>query len=162
MDPRVTTPATGLAQQFRLSLECYEGMRRAQSALGQVRALRGQLQELRQREKKGALAEALGKLDERAAALAGAAPGRRGMRRAPGPREGTLAGLSGELAALLRILQGADATPTTQAAAACADAHQALLQVLGRWDELKGKELKALNEQLRKAGLPPLTTQKKG
>jgi hypothetical protein len=142
-------------------MQCYEGMRQAQSALAQVRALRGQLQELRGREK-GPLAEALGKLDEKATALAGAAPLRRGMRPAARTREPTLAGLSGELGALLRILQGADATPTTQAVAACGDAQQALVRLLGRWDELKGKELKALNEQLRKAGLPPLTTEKKG
>ena len=98
-------------------------------------------------------AEALGKLQEMLAALEGAAPGRRRMAR---PGQPSLAGLAGEWGALLRILQGADATPTTQATAACAEAEKRLTAVLGRWSEVKGKEVKALNEQLRKAGLPAL------
>jgi hypothetical protein len=155
MDPRVKTPPAGLAQQFKLSMQCYEGIRRAQEALQQVRKLRTQLQQRRQRLKKGPLAEALGKLDEKAAALEGEAGGRRaGMRPRPqGTRQPSLTGISAELSLLLRILQGADATPTTQAVAACRAVEEALPNLLERWDELKGKEVKALNEQLRKADL---------
>ena len=40
--------------------------------------------------------------------------------------------------------------------AAAGEARQALARLLGRWEELKGKEVKALNERLREAGLPAL------
>jgi hypothetical protein len=47
---------------------------------------------------------------------------------------------------LLHLLQGADATPTTQAVAACAAVRQTLANLLRRWQELRGKEFKALQE----------------
>jgi hypothetical protein len=40
--------------------------------------------------------------------------------------------------------------------AACGQAQQALQDLLRRWGELTGKEVKALNERLGKADLPPL------
>ena len=82
--------------------------------------------------------------------------GRGGERFADGPREQTLAGVSGEMQQLLRILQGADATPTTTAVTACEEAGKSLRQLLSRWGELKDKDIKALNERLSKAGLTPL------
>src|SRR5439155_12225207 len=47
MDPRVPTPAAGLAQQFALSMQCYEGMREARVAQGQIRKLRSQITDRR-------------------------------------------------------------------------------------------------------------------
>jgi len=154
MDPRVKTPAETLAQQFALSLECYDGVRQARDALGQVRRLRAQVQE--RREKAGeALAGALAELDRKAAALVGTER-RRGERPADGAREPTLARQADELQRLLDVLQGADAAPTTQAVAACAEANKALRELLTRRAELMGAEVKAINERLRGAGLPPL------
>jgi photosystem II stability/assembly factor-like uncharacterized protein len=159
MDPRVKTPAAGLEQQFTLLMQCYDGIRRAQETLKEVRKLRGQLREVRERAEKGALAEAVAKVDKEAAALEGQARGRFFFG-PPGPM--SLSRVIGELAAQLRLLQGADATPTTQAVAACKEARQALDKLAKRWDDLKGKEVKALNEQLRKAELPLLLSDKNG
>jgi hypothetical protein len=156
MDPRVKTPAAGLEQQFKLSMQCYDGMRRAQEVNVQVRALRTQLEDRQKRVKEGTLADDLAALDRKVASIAGRAPGMRGMRRMAGPREPSLTAVSGEMGMLLRILQGADATPTTQAVAACGEVQEALGKLLARWDELKGKEVKAVNERLRKADLPAL------
>ena len=64
--------------------------------------------------------------------------------------------MSAELQRLLDVLQGADEAPTSQAVAACAEAQKRLRDLNARWDELAGKDRKALNEQLRKAGLPTL------
>src|SRR5262249_1690876 len=49
MDPRVKTPPEALAQQFELSMQCYDGARQAREALAQVRKLRAQVQERRQK-----------------------------------------------------------------------------------------------------------------
>ncbi len=57
---------------------------------------------------------------------------------------------------MLDVLQGADAAPTTQAVTACADSQKALRDLLARWGELTGQDVKALNERLRRADLPPL------
>jgi photosystem II stability/assembly factor-like uncharacterized protein len=156
MDPRVRTPPDGLAQQFTLSMECCEGIRQSRQALEEVRKLRSQLKGLQERPEKGALAEAAAALDQKAAALEGNAPAR-GRPGARGSGEPSLARLGGELTRLLEVLQSADATPTTQAVAASGELQQTLAGLLARWRDLKGKEVKALNEQLRRAELPPLT-----
>src|SRR5205807_1188923 len=103
----------------------------------------------------GALADVLAGLDRKAAALEGSGR-RRGERPAPGPREPSFARLTEDLHRLLQVLQGADVAPTTQAVAACEERRKALGGLLGRWEELTGKEVKAVNEQLRKANLPAL------
>jgi hypothetical protein len=55
---------------------------------------------------------------------------------------------------LLTVLQAADATPTTQAAAAVAAAKKDLDGLLGRWTDLREKDLRELNTKLKAAGLP--------
>jgi photosystem II stability/assembly factor-like uncharacterized protein len=156
MDPRVKTPAKDLEQQFELSMQCYDSARQAREALGQVRKLRAQLKELQGKAKEQPLLDALAELDKKAAALEGTER-RRGERPPDGPRETTLARLAEEQQRLLDILQGADVTPTSQAVTACQETRKPLRDLLRRWDELKDAEVKALNERLRKAELPPLT-----
>jgi photosystem II stability/assembly factor-like uncharacterized protein len=155
MDPRVKTPAEGLAQQFTLSMQCYEEGRKAREALAQLRKLRAQVQERRAKAGEGTLADALADWDKKAAALEGAER-RRGERPMGGPREPTLAQQAGELQRLLDVLQGADVAPTTQAVTGCAEAQKGLRELLTRQEELTGKDVKALNERLQKADLPPL------
>jgi hypothetical protein len=139
MDPRVRTPAEDLARQFTLSLRCAEGLGQAQEVLGRVAKLRVQVKGLQGKAGEKALAEALTELDQKAAALE--AGGRR---------------LTMQLHHLLDVLQGADAAPTPQAAAAAAETEQALRGLLGRWDELSSTVVPALNRRLRQAELPLL------
>jgi photosystem II stability/assembly factor-like uncharacterized protein len=153
MDPRVRTPLEALRQQLDLSLQCCEGMRQARATLSQIRKLRGQLRELQGKD--GAPSEALAALDRKAAALEGSER-RRGERPAAGPRPASLARVAEEQQRLLEVLQGADAAPTTQAVDACGEARNALHDLLARWGELKGEDVKATNERLRQAGLPLL------
>lgn len=156
MDPRVKTPPEGLAQQYELSMQCYDGMHQARGAVDAIRKLRTRLRELRDKTEDKALTDALAELEKKVSALEGAAAPRRGQRFAEGPREPSLGRLAGEIGRLLEVLQGADATPTTQAAAACEQAQTGLRDLLARWEDLKAKDVKALNERLGKAGLPLL------
>ena len=151
MDPRVKTPAEGLKQQFELSMQCYNGIRQVHEARQQIGKLRTQLKERRDKVDKGPIADAIEKLDAAVAALE--SPAAKGK---PGSGQPNLQRVMTELSQLLGILQGADATPTTQAVAACAEAQQAVGKLLARWNELKGTDVKALQVQLRGAGLPPL------
>jgi photosystem II stability/assembly factor-like uncharacterized protein len=159
MDPRVQTPSEGLRQQFALAMRSWEGIGKVQETLRQVRALRTQVRALRERAgEKGALMEALEALDKKASALEGPM-GRGGPRggfgRGAGASgEASLARLNGQLSSLLALVEGADATPTTQAVAAAEEVQRALTALLERWSALKDRDLKALNERLRQANLP--------
>jgi hypothetical protein len=82
MDPRVKTPPEGLARQFTLSMQCYEGVRKSREALEQIRALRAELKSLGDRAKQSTLAEAIAALDRKAAAIEGSASA--GGRERPG------------------------------------------------------------------------------
>jgi hypothetical protein len=156
MDPRVQTPMEGLVQQFELSQQCCEGMHQSHTALGQMRTLRSQLKELRAKVNAGELADALTELDKKAASLEGAERRRR-ERPSGGPRQPSMASVAENLEQLLRVLQEADAVPTAQAVTACEETQRSLRALLAKWEALTSQDLKALNERLRKAELPPLT-----
>ena len=158
MDPRVKTPADGLAQQHAIAMRCYDGMKQARDAIEQLRKLRTQLRSVRDRAGQGAIADAITALDRKAGALEGAGGGFRGGGGAGGgSSEPSLSRVSGELLGLMGLVEGADLAPTTQAVAGAQQIQRTLEQVLARWSEIKDKDVKALNEQLAKAGLPSVT-----
>jgi photosystem II stability/assembly factor-like uncharacterized protein len=154
IDPRVKTPRAGLEEQFKLSAQAADGMTGSFDALEQIKKLRTQIKELRARPSlPPALADALAALDLKAASIESAGgttpPG--GAAAKPG-----LAQTHSSLATLLDVLQHADAAPTTQAVAASSELQQRLRELLSAWDELKRKDVEAINGQLRAAGLSPL------
>jgi len=155
MDPRVKTPAEGLARQFALSMDCCEQIDEADEALARIRKLWSRLAELREKTTDKGLLEALQELEKKTRALEGTER-RRGERPAPGVSEPSLAKVMEESHRLLSILQGADAAPTTQAVAACGQSQKMLRELLARKEELLRKEVKPLSERLRQAGLPAL------
>jgi hypothetical protein len=57
----------------------------------------------------------------------------------------------------MALVEGADATPTTQAVAASDEVRRALSETLRRWAALRDHDVKSLNEQLSKANLPAVT-----
>ncbi len=153
MDPRVKTPASALAQQFELSSKVYEMIRQDFDALQQVRDLRAQLRALAS----GPVAQAASELDRKAGALEGSGGfgrGGGGGRGAGGDTDFTR--LNGELASLLGVLQGADATPTLAAVEGVGLLQRQLDDQLSRWRTLQSQDVAALNQQLQKAGLPLL------
>src|SRR5262249_59423623 len=122
---------------------------------GQIRKLRAQMTDRRAKAGEGPLAEALAALDRKIAGLEGPEFGGRG-RGGRGGRGGqtgdkSLGRAAGELGPLLRVLQGADMTPTTQVVAAVTAARKTLDELLKRWREIKDQEVKVVNEQLKKA-----------
>jgi hypothetical protein len=157
MDPRVKTLAAGLQLQFTLSKQMYDDAVKIQKTLDRVRAVRNQLQQLRGKAQ-GAVADELTAFDDKVAALeGGGGGGGRGGRGAVAAGPPTLGSAVGPLTTLMRLLQDADVTPTTQAVAAVADRQKALTLLLDRWTALKGAGLAALNAQLKQAGLGEVT-----
>ena len=56
----------------------------------------------------------------------------------------------------MNLVEGADATPTTQAVAASEALQKSLADALSSWSEIKNKDVKSLNDQLRQAGFPTI------
>ncbi|MFL6283130.1 MAG: WD40/YVTN/BNR-like repeat-containing protein, partial [Pyrinomonadaceae bacterium] len=154
IDPRVKTTRAGLEQQLALSQQTAEGMNATFDALEAVGKLRAQLKDLRARQGLApALAESLAALDAKAAALEGG-----GTPRGPGsaPAPANLSQLHTQLSSLLDVLQQSDAAPTTQAVAASSEFQRQLRELLQSWQQLKSKDVEAVNAQLRAANLPTL------
>ena len=157
MDPRVKTSAADLARQFELSMRLTAAMHDDHAALEQVRALRSQLKVLKEQAGTSTVAESIAALDAKAASLEGSAGDFEG---GPFRRREGLTGLNGQLASLLDTLQDADAKPTPAASAAAEDLEKTLATQLARLRDLESRDVAALNAELKKAGLPPLSLPK--
>jgi hypothetical protein len=76
------------------------------------------------------------------------------------PEGRSLARLNSGFAAIISALDTADAAPTTQEVAMFGELENALEEQLSVWREIKSKNLRELNDQLKKAGLPAIDPQK--
>jgi hypothetical protein len=72
----------------------------------------------------------------------------------------TLSRINSGLGSIVNALDSADAAPTTQEIAMVAEIEKALDEQLAAWSQLKSNDVSALNDQLKKAGLPPIDLQK--
>jgi photosystem II stability/assembly factor-like uncharacterized protein len=153
MDPRVHTPAADLARQFDLSTRVCDAINRDAAALADVRRLREQLTKVAQQAGKGPAGKPIADFETKAATLEGSRGGDFGGLAA---QPGDLSRINSRLVSLLEVLQGADAAPTPAMSAAFEDLRKSLDAALARWDELEKRGLPALNEELRKANLPPI------
>jgi hypothetical protein len=70
----------------------------------------------------------------------------------------SVAALNSSFGSLLLLVEGADTAPTAQANETFATYKRLLDQQLVKWEQLKGKDLPALNELLRQRQLPPIKT----
>jgi photosystem II stability/assembly factor-like uncharacterized protein len=123
MDPRVKTPALGLAQQFTLSKQLYDGIIEAQQTVGDIRA---RLAVASNDPARSSEVETLRALEGQAAGRGAAADG-----------PDTFNSVIGTMNQLMGLLQGADVTPTTQLTAAVAARRAALTHLMARWAALK-------------------------
>jgi hypothetical protein len=146
MDPRVKTPLAALAQQFTLSMGLYQALRQDSAALQQTRALRAEL-ENRRANARGDVATAISAVDGRTAALVGSGGG------FGGDATESLSRLNGNLAQLLDLVQDADVAPTTVLVETIQERQATVAALLLRWEEILTRDLPALNQKLRTAGL---------
>ena len=137
MDPRVKTSPMGLSQQFSVTMQLYEALRKDKEALDDMRSFEAQL---RQRgERGGAGADAITRLEQEAVALAGTGSGGRGGGGRGGRGSLSLTTLNSSLESLYNILQEDDRAPTTQAVAAAGTLQRQLDTLLGKWRALKSE-----------------------
>jgi photosystem II stability/assembly factor-like uncharacterized protein len=153
MDPRVKTPPPVLAQAHARSVALFDALARDSAITAQVRVLRTQLRDTRDRANNPTLTEAINAYDASLGALSGqAGGGRRGGGRGGAAAQPSFASINGELMTLLALLEDADAEPTTQAVAAVKGAQSEFAGLVSRWSALRTTDLAALNTKLRAAG----------
>ena len=159
MDPRVVTPANGIAKMFEISHGSYDIVNRAREAQASVRDLRAQLQAIRQRAGQGQAASAIAAFDAKLAAIAGpAATGRRGRRGATRPATETSFGsLANAATSLMSEVEAADALPTEAASKNYEQTSRSFDDLSARWAQISQKDLPELNARLKAAGLPAVT-----
>jgi len=133
-------------------------MQQVSASVAQVRQLRTQLKSAKDRAGEGALVDAIAALETKAAAIEGSGRPRRGRRMpAADNAEPDFGRLSGELNALMQLVQESDMPPTATAVAASDDCAKRLMDLIARWSELKTGDVKTLNDKLREAKVPEIT-----
>jgi photosystem II stability/assembly factor-like uncharacterized protein len=153
MDPRVKTSPEDLRLHFEFDQKIADALHRDSEAVEQVRSLRAQLKTL---SGQTAIAKAAAELDAKAASIEGG----EGARYLSTPEGRSLSRLNSGFSTIVTALDTADAAPTTQQVTMFEELDKALEEQLSAWEQLKAKDIPALNEQLKKAGLPLIDLQK--
>jgi photosystem II stability/assembly factor-like uncharacterized protein len=159
MDPRVKTPMADLAEQFRLSKALYDVWLELSAISQSAPAIRRQLSDLGTRVPDGQLKTSVDAFSEKLQSLIGAAGpgpggGGGGGGRAGGAERLSIAATTVRARTLFNLLEDVDVAPTQQVSVAAADVLKDARSLENDWDGIRSKELLALNEQLRAAGLP--------
>jgi photosystem II stability/assembly factor-like uncharacterized protein len=156
LDPRVKTPAAGLAQLNTLSREMYEGARATHAAYNQARALSARLEKTTGPD----VAALKAKVDSLAPAQASGRRGRGfgGGRGRGGAPQGTptLEAATNAMIAAAMAMQNADVTPTASQIEACTRARATSADALQRWTALTA-EVNAVNTKRKAAGQPAIS-----
>jgi hypothetical protein len=161
MDPRIKTPLVELEKQFSLGAEIAQRQSEVNATLRQVEQFRSQLQ---QRSSKvtgdPALAGTLAALDRTAESIGGTRPTPVAPGNEPEPpkERSSLTFLSGQLAQIASAVNAGDSAPTAEAVSAFAEAQSTLSATMEKWTVLRAKDVPGVNQQLKQAGLEPLTT----
>jgi len=157
MDPRVKTSTPDLSEQFRLSKQLYDQWLALASIGESVRIIRGRLTELRPRMPDGDLKSHLDALSEKLQQFAGGGgPGGFGGGGGGAGARLTVASASGRIRALFNAIEEVDLAPNPQTAAATGDVMKDARTLQENWEGLKTKDIPALNQELRAAGLPAM------
>jgi len=145
-----------LEEQFTVSKAIYDDALRATAALHEITVLREQLSS---KSAQPPVASAGDSLESKLTKIAG---GRGEGGRGGGGRGGpagppNLTTLRLQLARMEHTVQSADMAPTTAQVEAYEGLKKPLADLIEQWNTLKASDVKALNDSLRKLGLPLLS-----
>jgi len=151
MDPRVAAAGNELQSSLELQLKISALLEKNFDAYQQTKVLRARLADLRKRPKEDPVAVAASALDAKAAALQGEA-----TPILETPKNTSFMAVNDTLTALMALVDGADFAPSEESFAAYRRICNAENEVLAGWQELKNKDVAALNVLLGKSSLAPL------
>jgi hypothetical protein len=151
MDPRVAPARSELQSSLELQLKISSALEQNFAGYQQTKELRARLAELMERPKEDPIAVAAGALDAKVAALAGEA-----TPILETPKTASFMAANDTLTALMALVDGADFAPSEESLAAYGRICKGLNEALAAWQELKNKEVAALNDLLGKSNLTAL------
>jgi L-2-hydroxyglutarate oxidase LhgO len=151
MDPRVKASPADLQKQFEVEMKVASGVSQSSEALTQARSIHEQITKLLNAAT-DQVTDSLNALDKKVSVLL------EGDKDATtgGMKEPTLTDTTANLTALYKAIDQADAAPTAAQIEASTKNEAVLETILAKWNELKNRDIPALNQQLRTAGLPAL------
>jgi hypothetical protein len=151
LDPRVNVARNELQSALELQLRISALLAKNYTGVQQVKVLRTRLGELAKRPKDDPVASAATALDAKAAALLGEA-----TPILEAPKSASFMAVNDSSIDLMALVDGADAAPSEESFVAQRRICKGFNEALGAWQELKNKDVAALNELLGKNNLPPL------
>jgi phage-related tail protein len=156
LDPRVTTSAAELQQQFELMEGIRDLLGRAHATVLEIRAVRAQLEALRARvgdsDKAGVVRAAADQLEAKMNPLEAQLIQLKARASQDMCNWPTM--LNSKIAWLSNVVDSADAAPTRQARELYAELAARTEAQVGPWRELLAKDVKALDELMRREGIP--------
>ena len=161
MDSHVKTTQAELQRQYEVSQQVAAESARIAIARGEVARVRAQIVPLRrQAASNSALVSALDALDAKAAQIGGVAPtstpdssGVTG----PSSDVSSLMFVGGEIGQVSGAVEGTDGAPSMQVMNAFAQTQKIAAVAVAKWSAVKSKDLVAVNDQLKQAGLQPIS-----
>jgi photosystem II stability/assembly factor-like uncharacterized protein len=160
MDPRVETAPEDLRRHFELDQRIAASLHRDHDAIEQIRGVRAQLKSISDKNPTAQIKGAVDTLAAKTAAIDGGGSGGFGDLSLSTAEGRSLKRLNSGYGTILNALDTSDAAPTTQQIAMIGELDKALEEQLTAWEQLKSKNIPALNEQLKSAGLPTIDVQR--
>jgi photosystem II stability/assembly factor-like uncharacterized protein len=151
MDPRVVVARNELQSSLELQLKISALLGKNFDGYQQAKELRGRLAELMKRPKEDPVAMTASSLDAKVAAVAGEA-----TPILETPKTASFNAVNDTLTALMVLVDGADFAPTEESFAAYRRICKGSNEAMGAWQELKNKDVAALNTLLGKSNLTAL------
>jgi hypothetical protein len=149
MDPRVKTPAAALAQQFKVQMQLADLMNHVAPAVIEARSVREQLEKVA-KTVSGANAESVKSVQQKVAAIL-EGPEEPSATNAP-----ALSAVNSTINTLYEQVGMADTAPTAVQVAESDRVQKEAIDVVQRWNEIKNRDLPALNRQLKTSGTPEI------
>jgi len=146
MDPRMAVARNELQSSLALQLKISALLEKTFDGYQQIKGLRARLAELMKRPKEDPMAVAASALDAKVAALAGEA-----TPILETPKTASFMAVNDTLTGLMALVDGADFAPSEESFAAYRRICKGLNEALAAWQELKNKDVAALNILLGKA-----------
>jgi len=152
MDPRVTAARNELQSSLELQLKISALLGKNFDGYQQTKQLRARLAELMKRPKEDPIAVAASALDAKVAAPEGEA-----TPILETPKTASFMAVNDTLTALMALVDGADFAPSEESFAAYRRICKGENEALAAWQDLKNKDVAALNTLLGKSSLAPLS-----
>jgi hypothetical protein len=151
MDPRVTVARNDLQSSLELQLKISALLGKNFEGYQQAKGLRARLGELQKRPKEDPIAVGASALDAKVAAIAGEATAILET-----PKTASFNAVNDTLTALMALVDGADFAPSEESFAAYRRICKGSNEAMAAWQELKSKDVAALNTLLVKSNLSAL------